>query len=189
VDDFFDFKELRVRQPGKILPGRACYEIFGDKKNLLATARETQSRTVLDKISQLMPDARVLAVTSPAGEHLFTLDFLGSKWIAELTDPDGTLIGKIRVGGSRRHYTLIDSEGTEIGQAVGDLSVTRFRVTGTNVPPFAEIRKTFAGPLKEAFTSSDHYTVKFSEIRVPVLLRTLTVMVPVILDLARYGPT
>ncbi len=186
MDDFFDFKELRVRQPGKILPGRASYEIFDDKKHLLATVAETENRTVLDKIAQLVPETRVLAVTSPVGEYMFTLEFLGSKWVAELTDPDGALIGKIRIGGSRRHYTLFDAEGTEIGQAVGDLSVTRFQVTGTNVPPFAEIRKTFAGPFKEAFTSADHYTVKFSAIRVPALLRTLAVMVPVVLDLVRY---
>ena len=186
MDDFFDFKELRVRQPGKILPGRASFEIFDGKRNLLAAARETESRTVLDKIAQLIPDARVLAITSPAGEYMFTLDFMGSKWIAELTDPDGALLGKIRIGGSRRHYTLIDAEGSEIGSAVGDLSVTRFQVKGTSVPPFAEIRKTFAGPLKEAFTSADHYTVKFSAFQAPVLLRTLTVMIPIVLDLAKY---
>jgi Scramblase len=186
VDDFFDFKELRVRQPGKILPGRASFEIFDGKRNLLAAARETQSRSVLDKITQHVPGARVLEVTSPVGEYMFTLDVIGSKWIAELTDADGALLGKIRIGGSRRHYTLVDAEGAEIGQAVGDLSVTRFQVTGTSVPPFAEIRKTFAGPLKEAFTSADHYTVKFGAIRVPVLLRTLTVMVPIVLDLAKY---
>jgi hypothetical protein len=186
VDDFFDFKELRVRQPGKILPGRASFEISDGKKNLLATARETEGRTVLDKITQLVPDARTLELTSPGGEYMFTLDFLGSKWVAELADEEGTLLGKIKIGGSRRHYTLVDAGGNDIGQAVGDLSVTRFQVTGTNVPPFAEIRKTFAGPLKEAFTSADHYTVKFSQVRVPVLLRTLTVMIPIALDLAKY---
>jgi hypothetical protein len=186
VDDFFDFKELRIRQPGKILPGRASFEIFDGKRNLLAAVRETESRTVMDKITQLVPDSRVLEVTSPVGEYMFTLDFRGSKWVAHLSDQDGALLGRIRVGGSRRHYTLIDAEGAEIGQAVGDLSVTKFQVTGTSVPPFAEIRKTFAGPLKEAFTSADHYTVKFSAIQAPVLLRTLTVMVPIVLDLAKY---
>jgi Scramblase len=186
VDDFFDFKEVRVRQPGKILPGRASYDIFDGKKNLLAEARETQSRTVLDKITQLAPAARVLAVTSPAGEYMFTLDFVASKWLAQLMDPDGAVLGGIRVGGSRRHYTLIDAEDTEIGSAVGDLSVTRFQVKGTSVPPFAEIRKTFAGPIKETFTSADHYTVKFAAIPVPVLLRTLTIMIPIVLDIAKY---
>jgi hypothetical protein len=186
VDDFFDFKELRVRQPGKILPGRASFEISDGKKNLLAMARETEGRSVLDKVAQLVPGARVLEVTSPAGEYLFSLDFQGSKWVAYLTDADGAVLGRIKVGGSRRHYNLFDAEGTEIGQAVGDLSVTRFQVKGTSVPPFAEIRKTFAGPLKEAFTSADHYTVKFSQVRVPVLLRTLTVMIPIVLDLAKY---
>jgi hypothetical protein len=186
VDDFFDFKELRVRQPGKILPGKARYEIFDNKKNLLAAAMETEPRSVIDKVTQMVPDARLLEVTSPAGEFLFSLDFHGSKWVAHLADADGTVLGRIKVGGSRRHYNLIDAEGEEIGQVVGDLSVTRFQATGTSVPPFAEIRKTFAGPLKEAFTSADHYTIKFSQIRVPVLLKTLTVMVPVVLDLAKY---
>lgn len=186
MDDFFDFKELRIRQPGKILPGRASFEIFDGKKNLIAAVRETEGRTVLDKITQLVPDARTLEVTSPAGEYMFSLDFLASKWVVELTDAGGILLGKIRIGGSRRHYTLIDPGGNEIGQAVGDLSVTRFQVKGTSVPPFAEIRKTFAGPLKEAFTSADHYTVKFSAYQAPVLLRTLTVMVPIVLDLAKY---
>jgi hypothetical protein len=186
VDDFFDFKELRVRQPGKILPGKARYEIFDNKRNLLATAAETEGRSVLDKVAQLVPDARLLEVTSPVGEFMFALDFHGSKWVAHLTDSDGAAVGRIKVGGSRRHYTLIDAQGEEIGKVVGDLSVTRFQATGTSVPPFAEIRKTFAGPLKEAFTSADHYTVKFSAIRVPVLLRTLTVMVPIVLDLAKY---
>jgi hypothetical protein len=186
VDDFFDFKELRIRQPGKILAGKARYEIFDNKKNLLAAAAETEGRSVTDKVAQLVPDARLLEVTSPAGEYMFSLDFHGSKWVAHLADADGAVLGRIKVGGSRRHYTLIDAEGAEIGQVVGDLSVTRFQATGTSVPPFAEIRKTFAGPLKEAFTSADHYTVKFAAFQAPVLLRTLTIMVPIVLDLAKY---
>ncbi|MCW2933760.1 MAG: hypothetical protein JWM19_4722, partial [Actinomycetia bacterium] len=59
--------------------------------------------------------------------------------------------------------------------------------TGTNRPPFAEVKKTFAGPVKEALTSSDHYTVKFV-LQPRPLERTLTVLIPIVLDLARYGP-
>jgi hypothetical protein len=61
-------------------------------------------------------------------------------------------------------------------------------VSGPALPPFAEIRKTFAGPLKEALTSADNYTVKFTRASLPPLVRVLTVMVPVVLDLAKYGP-
>ena len=116
-----------------------------------------------------------------------TLSYQGSKWLAQLTDPDDQVIGTIRIAGSRRHYTLMDAEGAEIAQATGDLAVRRFIVTGTNRPPFAEFRKTFAGPIKEALTSSDNYTVKFVLPAKP-LERTLTVMLPIVLDLARYGP-
>jgi hypothetical protein len=206
VEDFFDFSELRIRQPGKVLPGRASYEISNDRKQLLAVATEIESRTMLDKITKLLPDSRPLAVTSPTGEYLFTLAFESTKWVAELVDPDAAIVGKVKIGGSRRHYTLLDAEGEVLGEATGDLAVRRFTVTapvsstaqvsdraqvpGTapGNPPFAEVRKTFAGPMKEAFTSSDNYTVKFSATPVPPLTRTLTVMLPIILDLARYGP-
>jgi hypothetical protein len=194
VEDFFDYSELRIRQPGKVLPGRASYEISNDRKQLLAVATEIESRTMLDKITKLLPDSRPLAVTSPTGEYLFTLAFESTKWVAELVDPDGAIVGKVKIGGSRRHYTLLDAEGEVLGEATGDLAVRRFTVTAhvSNTaqgnPPFAEIRKTFAGPVKEAFTSSDNYLVKFGATPVPALTRTLTVMVPIILDLARYGP-
>jgi hypothetical protein len=187
VEDPFNFAELQVRQPTKILPGRARYEIFGDRKQLVAIATETEGRSVLDKIARLLPDTRVLMVTTAAGEPMMTVAYHGAKWLAEVTDPDDALVGKIRIGGSRRHYTLLDAEGTEIGKAVGDLAVKRFTVTGTNRPPFAEVKKTFAGPVKEAFTSADHYTVKFALPPRP-LERTLTVLIPIVLDLARYGP-
>jgi hypothetical protein len=188
VQSLFDSSELRVRQPGKLLPGRASYEISGDGKQLLAVATEVEARTVLDKITKLLPESRALAVTSPDGEYLFTLSYQSTRWVAELTDPDGTLLGTVKIGASRRHYTLLDVEGTVVGEAVGDLAVRRFTVTAPGHPPFAEVRKTFAGPVKEAFTSSDNYTVKFAATAVPPLTRTLTVMVPIVLDLARYGP-
>jgi hypothetical protein len=188
VEDFFDFSELRIRQPGKVLPGRASYEISNDRKQLLAVATEIESRTMLDKITKLLPDSRPLAVTSPTGEYLFTLAFAGTKFVAELVDPDAVIVGKVKIGGSRRTYTLLDSDGNVLGEATGDLAVRRFTVSAPGSPPFAEFRKTFAGPVKEAFTSSDNYTVKFGATPVPPLTRTLTVMLPIVLDLARYGP-
>jgi hypothetical protein len=188
VQSLFDSSELRVRQPGKLLPGRASYEISGDRRRLLAVATEVEARTVLDKITKLVPEARTLAVTSPAGEYLFTLSFQSAKFVSELADPDGALLGTVKIAGSRRHYTLLDAEGEVLGEATGDLAVRRFTVMAPGHPPFAEVRKTFAGPVKEAFTSSDNYTVKFAATPVPPLARTLTVMIPIILDLARYGP-
>jgi uncharacterized protein YxjI len=188
MENFFDFSELRIRQPGKLFPGRASYEISNDRRQLLAIATEVEGRTMLDKITKLLPDSRALAVTSPDGEYLFTLSLQSAKWAAQLTDPDGALLGTVKISGTRRHYTLLDADGAIVGEAAGDLAVRRFTVTAPGHPPFAEVRKTFAGPVKETFTSSDNYTVKFAAAAVPPLTRTLTVMVPIVLDLARYGP-
>lgn len=185
MEDPFNFAEIQIRQPTKILSGRANYEIFGGRRQLVAVATEVEGRSVLEKVTKLLPDTRELMVTTAAGEPMMTVAYHGAKWLVEVTDPDDGLVGKIRIGGTRRHYTLLDAEGTEIGQAVGDLAVKRFIVTGTNRPPFAEIKKTFAGPVKEAFTSADHYTVKFA-LQPRPLERTLTVLIPIVLDLARY---
>ena len=129
----------------KILPGRASYQIFGDRKQLVATVTEVEGRSVLDKVARLLPDSRMLMVAAPTGEPMMTLAYQGGKWLVEVTDADDSPIGKIRIAGSRRHYSLLDAEGTEIAQVVGDLAVKRFTVTGTNRPPFAEVKKTFAG--------------------------------------------
>jgi hypothetical protein len=40
VEDPFDFRALRIRQPGKLLPDRANYEIFNADRQLLATVTE-----------------------------------------------------------------------------------------------------------------------------------------------------
>ena len=144
MEDPFNFAELQIRQPTKIFPGRASYEIFGNRKQLVAVATEVEGRSVLEKVTKLLPDTRVLMVTTAAGEPMMTLAYHGAEWLVEVTDSNDSLVGKIRIGGSRRHYTLLDAEGTEIGQAVGDLAVKRFIVTGTNRPPFAEVKKTFA---------------------------------------------
>ena len=188
MDDPFNFPELRVRQPAKILPRRASYEISGDRKQLLAVATETEGRSVMDKIARLLPDTRVLSVTTPAGVPVFTLTCESSRWRAGLAGADGTPAGKIRIGRGRRHYTLIDDTGAVVAEVAGDLAVRRFVVTGPDGTPFAEIRKTFAGPVKESVTSSDNYMVKFAGPTEP-LARTLTVMVPIVLDLVKYGPT
>lgn len=188
MDDPFNFTEIRVRQPGKILSGRACYEIFGGGKQLVAVATEVEGRSVLDKITKLMPDTRALMVTTAAGEAMFTMVFHAGRFMVELTDPDDNPVGKIRIGGSRRHYTLLDSGNEVVGEVVGDLAVKRFIVTGPGKVPIAEFRKTFAGPVKEAFTSADHYTLKFGAVRVAPVTRILTVFVPVVLDLVKYGP-
>jgi hypothetical protein len=188
--DPFNFRELRVKQPGRLFPGRATYEIFGGKQ-LVATAREVEARTLLDKITNLLPDTRVLAVTGPAGESLLRIVYYAHMWTVDVADNDDKIIGKIQVGGSRRHYHLQDPEGTEFATAVGDLAVRRFVVrTSDGHPPFAEIQKTFAGPIKETLTSADHYRVRFSGDgeQVSPLGRTLTAIVPIILDLAKYGP-
>ena len=74
-----------------------------------------------------------------------------------------------------------------MGEAVGDLAVKNFAVTGTEGTRFAEVRKTWAGFRKELLTSADHYAIRFTG-PVSPRVRTLAVMMPIVLDLARYGP-
>jgi hypothetical protein len=50
----------------------------------------------------------------------------------------------------------------------------------------ARVRKNWAG-LKEMLTPSDHYAVEFTGL-VSQPTRTLTVMMPIVLDLTLYGP-
>jgi len=187
--DHFAFRELRIRQPGKVLPGRARYEIFDPDKHLLAVAAETESRGVLNTMIGLVPGKRVLTVRTPGGDPLLTLVRQDSEtdWLAALTDPDGTLIGQIRIEFSRRHYTLLDEQGQVVGRAAGDLGATQFAVTGAEGERYAQIRKTWAGLGKELLTSSDHYTVTFTG-PVSEKIRTLIVMVPIVLDMTRHGP-
>ena len=189
VDDPFAFRELRIRQPGKVLPGRARYEIFDPDKNLIAVAAETESRGMLQTVIGLVPGTRVLPVRTPSGEPLLTLIRQDSEndWLAALTDPDGKLIGKIRIEFSRRHYTLLDDQGQVAGRAVGDLGATQFAVTGAEGERYAQIRKTWAGLGKELLTKSDHYTVTFTG-PVSPSIRTMIVMVPIVLDMSRHGP-
>jgi hypothetical protein len=187
--DHFAFRELRIRQPGKVLPGRARYEIFDPDKNLLAVATETESRGVLNTMIGLVPGTRVLAVRTPGGDPVLTLTRQDTEndWLAALVDPDGRPIGKIRIEFSRRHYTLLDDQGEIAAKAAGDLAATQFSVTGAEGERYAQIRKTWAGLGKELLTSSDHYTVTFTG-PVPPNLRTMIVMVPIVLDMTRHGP-
>jgi hypothetical protein len=185
VDGLFDFPELRIRQPGKLLPGRASYEIFDAGRRRLAVAAETEGRSRLQSITGLVSEAWTLAVRTTAGEPVLTLVKRDTEWVAELTDPDGRLIGRIRIEASRRHYTLLDEQDQVAGQAVGNLAVNDFSVTGPQGERYARVRKTWAGLRKELLTSADHYTVTFTG-PVSPRLRTLIVMMPIVLDLARY---
>jgi len=188
VDDPFDFPKVRIRQPGKLIPGRASYEIFRGKRELVAVATETtEGHTRLQAITKMLPGTRTLVVTTAAGAPLLMLVKRSGEWVAELVDPAGAPVGQIRIGGSRRHYTLLDEQDQVVGKAVGDLAVKDFSVTGANGERYGRLRKTWAGLWKEWFTSADHYSVTFSG-PVPPRTRTLIVMMAIVLDLARYEP-
>jgi Scramblase len=187
VADLFDVPALRIRQPGKILANRANYEIFGADRQLLATAAETEGHTQRVLLSKSMPDTRVLAITTAGGEPLLSLIKQASEWMTELRGPADELIGRIRTGDTRRTYTLLDERNQIVGRVTGDLALKHFSVTGTTGRQFARVRKTWAGLTKEVLTPSDHYMVEFTG-PVSQPARTLTVMVPIVLDLTVYGP-
>jgi hypothetical protein len=187
MEDPFAVKELRIRQPAKVLPGRARYDIFDSGRKLLAVVKETEARSVLQSVADLVPRTRFLAVRSASGEPMLTLVKRDNDWLTDLTDPEGQLIGRIRTGETRRHYTLLDEADQVAGQAVGDLAVKQFTITGPEGERYARLRKTWAGLGKELLTSADHYTVTFTGPMSP-RVRTLVVMVPVVLDMTRYGP-
>lgn len=170
-----------------MLPGRARYDIFDPDKKLLAVATETEPRSALQAMAALVPRTRVLHVRSADGEPMLTLVKRDAEWLTDVKDPDGQLIGRIQTGETRRHYTLFDEADQLAGQAVGDLAVKQFTVTGPEGERFARLRKTWAGLGKELLTSSDHYTVTFTG-PMPPRIRTLVVMVPIVLDMARHGP-
>ena len=188
MDDPFDYPKVRIRQPGKLIPGRASYQIFRGKRDLVAVATETTaSHTRLQAITKMLPDTRTLEVRTAAGAPMLLLVKRSGEWVAELFDPAGVLIGRIRIGGSRRHYTLLDERDQVAGKAVGDLAVKDFSITGANGERYGRLRKTWAGLWKEWFTSADHYSVTFTG-PVPPRSRTLIVMMAIVLDLARYEP-
>ncbi|HEY6497514.1 MAG TPA: phospholipid scramblase-related protein [Trebonia sp.] len=187
MEDPFAVKELRIRQPARMLPGRARYDIFDPGKRLLAIARETEHRSALQTMASLVPRTRVIDVRFADGDPMFTLIKRDADWLADLNDPNGQLVGRIQIGETRRHYTLLDETDQVTGQAVGDLAVKQFKVSGPEGERFAHVRKTWAGLTKELLTSSDHYTVTFTGPMAPPV-RALIVMVPIVLDMARHGP-
>jgi scramblase len=187
VEDLFNFRELRIRQPGRMIPGQARYDIFDTSRNLLAVASEAAGRTRFQTFTGLLPDTRQLGVRTAAGQPVLMLVKRDSDWAADVTDAAGKPVGRIRIGDTRRFYTLIDAGGQVVGNAAGDLAVKNFSVTSAEGAPLAQVRKTWAGLRKELLTSADHYTVKFSG--TPSLsARVLTVMMAIVLDLARHGP-
>ena len=187
VEDLFDFRALRIRQPGKLLPDRANYEIFNADRQLLATATETEGHARLRLPGKSVPDTRVLAVATAAGEPVGSLIKQSSEWITEFRGPGGELIGRIRTGGTRRIYTLLGDQHQALGKVTGDLALKHFSVTGPEGAVVARVRKTWAGLTKEMLTPADHYAVEFTGL-VSQPARTLTVMMPIVLDLTLYGP-
>ncbi|HEX7161640.1 MAG TPA: phospholipid scramblase-related protein [Trebonia sp.] len=186
MEDPFAVKELRIRQPARMLPGRARYDIF-EGRNLVAVAAENEPRSALQTMASLVPRTRVISVRSAVGEPVLTMVKRDDDWVADVTDPNDQLVGRIQIGETRRHYTLLDEADQVAGQAVGDLAVKQFTITGPEGERFARLRKTWAGLGKELLTSSDHYTVTFTG-PIPPRIRLLVVMVPIVVDMTRHGP-
>lgn len=187
MEDPFAAKELRIRQPARMLPGRARYDIFDSSRKLLAVATETEPRSALHTMASLVPRTRILGVRSASGEPMLTMVKRDDDWIADFTDAADQLVGRIQIGETRRHYTLLDEADQVAGQAVGDLAVKQFSVTGPDGERYARLRKTWAGLGKELLTSADHYTVTFTGPMSPNI-RTLIAMLPIVLDMTRHGP-
>ncbi len=187
MDDPFAVRELRIRQPARVMPGRARYDMFDAGRKLIAVAVETEPRTKMQMMADLVPRTRVIGVKSASGEPLLTMVKRDADWMADITDPEGQPVGSIQIGETRRHYTLLDEAGAVTGQVVGDLAVRQFAITGPDGERYASLRKTWAGLGKELLTSSDHYTVVFTGPMSPQV-RMLVVMVPIVLDMTRHGP-
>jgi Scramblase len=187
VDDIFDSPVLRIRQPGKLLPNRASYEIFNAARQRLAIATETEALTRRQLLSKALPDARVLTVTTARHEPILTLVKHSKDRFTDLYLPAGELAGRIRATGTTRHYALTGDQEQAVGAVVGDLALKRFSVTGPEGGQLAKIRKSWAGLAKEMLTPLDHYKVEFTG-PVPGPARTLIVMMAIVLDLTLYGP-
>lgn len=187
MQDHFDFPALWVIQPGHVQADRARYEIFAANRNLLATAAQVERRGRFAMFSRPMADTSVLEVTTADGGPLLSMIRQHTEWLTEIQDPEGTVIGRIRTGGTRRHYTLLDEAGDTIAKVVGDLGLKKFAVTDSGGGRIAQVRKTRAGLFKEMLTSNDHYKIEFIG-PVPSVIRTLTALVPIVLDLTLYEP-
>jgi hypothetical protein len=187
VQDHFDFRALWVIQPGHVQPDRARYDIFDPDRQLLASASQVERRARFNLFSRSMSDTSVLEVTTPDGDPLLSMIRQQSEWITEIQDPVGVVVGRIRTGGTRRHYTLMDEAGQTIAKVVGDLGLKKFVVTDSGGGRIAQVRKTRAGLFKEMLTSNDHYKIEFTG-PVSSAIRTLTALVPIVLDLTLYEP-
>ncbi|MEV5755047.1 phospholipid scramblase-related protein [Actinoallomurus sp. NPDC052308] len=188
----FDSPVVRVRQPGKILPTQAKYEILDDKRKRLAFAEETDRRTRVQMLKATLPtapppDARILTVTGTDDQAILVLTRHPDGRLAEVHRPDGGLVGRMRATGTTRHYSLTDDQGQVVATVVGELSLKHFQVTTPPKNRIARISKTWAGPVKEWLTPSDHYKVEFTG-PAPEPARTLIVMLAIVLDLSLYGP-
>src|SRR6202034_1800641 len=137
-------------------------DIFDESKKLLAIAAETEPRSALQTMASLVPRTRVIGVRSAAGEPMLTMVKRDDDWMADITDAAGQLVGRIQIGETRRHYTLLDEAGQVAGQAVGDLAVKQFTITGPDGERLARLRKTWAGLGKELLPSAEHYPVTFT---------------------------
>jgi len=168
------------------MPERARYEIFDTDGSQVAVVQETEKRSRIGAFANVVPTHRAFDVTTSRHEPLLTM-IMNDEWHADLISPGGEPIGRIRVGFSRREYTLLDDEETVVAKAAGDLPATKFAVTGPAGERYAEFRKTWAGLRKEIFTEADNYTIRFGP-GVPARTRTIIVMVPVVLDMSLHGP-
>lgn len=187
MDALFNCRELRILQPGTLLPDRASYEIFDDQRRLVAIAIEVEAHTRLKVLAKSMPDARVVSITTARHEPVLTLIKYGRERITELRGPLGEPVGWIQALQTNRYYTLLDDQDQTVGQVVGDLPLKNFAVTGSAGREFARIRKTWAG-FKDMLTpAADHYHVEFTA-PVSSPARTLTVGMAIVLDLTLYGP-
>ena len=187
MDDPFAVRELRIRQPARFMPGRARYDFYATGRKVVATATEIEPRTVMQTISDVVPRTRAIGLHTADGEPVLTMITRSSDWLADLSDPEDKPIGRIEIGETRRHYTLIDTEGQLAGQVVGNLAVKQFAITGPEGERYAQLRKTWAGLGKELLTSSDHYTITFTGPMAPHT-RLMVLMVPIVLDMTRHGP-
>jgi hypothetical protein len=188
MEDPFDFQALWVMQPGQLPTSRAKYQIFSGDRELLANAADTVRRSWLPDVLKSIPNASVLEIVTAAGAPLLTMIMRHTEWATELRDPAGALVGTIAMGDTRRQYKLLDESGKTVAKVVGDLGLKNFSITDTGGSKLALVRKTRAGLFKEMLTSNDHYKVEFIGPVVRHPLRTLTAMVPIVLDLVLYEP-
>src|ERR1700753_3867858 len=165
MEDPFAVKELRIRQPARMMPGRARYDIFDSGKQLLAVVTETEPRSMLHSMADLVPRTRVLSVRSAAGEPVLTLVKRDNDWLTDLTDADDQLIGRIQTGETRRHYTLLDEARRRLGTVAAHLAALD----------------------QDLLTKTAHYTLTFTGPMRP-RPRMMVAMVPVVLDMNKYGP-